>query len=146
MPKNPPEGTQRIVPYLAYADANQAVEFLTRVFGFVERMRLTLPDGGVAHAELAYGDAVVWLANGVQGFGSPRDLPHRHALICCYVDDVEAHYAHAKQAGAEIIEELQDKFYGDRTYAASDSEGNHWHFAQHVRDVPVEEIQAAIQE
>ncbi|MEP7307987.1 MAG: VOC family protein [Acidobacteriota bacterium] len=52
-----------------------------------------------------------------------------------YVDDVDAHYAQARASGAVIVTELEDKPYGDRTYAATDLEGHQWHFAQHTRDV-----------
>lgn len=47
---------------------------------------------------------------------------------------------HAKEAGAKILEEPKDQFYGDRCYGAEDSEGHHWFFAQHVRDVAAEDM------
>ena len=58
----------------------------------------------------------------------------------CYVDDVDAHYAQATGAGATIISELEDKFYGDRIYTATDTEGHHWHFATHTKDVAPEDM------
>ena len=60
-----------------------------------------------------------------------------------YVDDVDAHYARAKRAGATILEEPTDQFYGDRRYRAADPEGHHWCFATHVRDVSAEEMRGA---
>ncbi|MGH9018483.1 MAG: VOC family protein, partial [Acidimicrobiales bacterium] len=54
--------------------------------------------------------------------------------VYVYVDDVDAHYATAKAAGAHIVRPLADQFYGDRTYAAEDPEGHQWSFARHVRD------------
>jgi uncharacterized glyoxalase superfamily protein PhnB len=59
-----------------------------------------------------------------------------------YVDDVDKHFEHARDAGATIIAEPEDQFYGDRRYGAEDLEGHHWYFAQHVRDVPAEDITA----
>jgi uncharacterized glyoxalase superfamily protein PhnB len=56
------------------------------------------------------------------------------------VDDVDAHFAHAREAGATIAAEPADQFYGDRNYRAIDPEGHQWIFSTHVRDVPPEEM------
>lgn len=142
MVKNPPEGTQRVVPYLMYADAAAAIEFIGKAFGFEERMRMPAPDGSIMHAELGYQNNVVMLATVVpeMGYGSPKDLPARHGSVLCYVDDVDTHYARAKAAGATITAELEDKFYGDRMYGATDPEGHQWFFATHVKDVAPEDM------
>ncbi len=142
MVKNPPEGTQRVVPYLMYADAAAAIEFIGKAFGFEERMRMPTPDGAVMHAELGYQSNVVMLATAhpEMGYGSPKDLPARHGSVLCYVDDVDAHHARAKAAGATITAELEDKFYGDRMYGATDPEGHQWFFATHVKDVAPEDM------
>ncbi|MHC4548179.1 MAG: VOC family protein [Planctomycetota bacterium] len=134
---------QRVIPYLLYADAAAALAFLCRAFGFEEREKIPGPDGTLVHAEVGYRQNVVMLATAVGDLGhaSPRDLPDRHALIVCYVDDVDAHCVHAKAAGAEILAEPEDQFYGDRTYRARDPEGHEWYFHTHVRDVPPEELQ-----
>lgn len=137
---------QRIKPALSYADASAAIEFLCRAFGFKESFRLEMPDGSIGHAELTYRDATISLASAWTegGLGSPRSLPHLHACIQVYVDDVDAHYERSKAEGASIYEELGDQFYGERTYRAHDLEGHRWWFHQRLRDVSVEEMQAAI--
>ena len=142
MAKNPPEGTQRVIPYITYADAPAALEFLGKAFGLEERFRMPGPDGKVMHAEGSHCDNVVMLASAVEDMGltSPKDLPARHGLIVVYVDDVDAHYARAKAAGAKILAEPEDQFYGDRTYRVEDPEGHQWAFHKHVRDVPPEEM------
>jgi PhnB protein len=142
MTQNPPRGTQRIIPYLAYRDAPAAIEFLCKAFGFEERYRLPMPDGRLGHAELACGDCVVMLASAYPelGFHSPRDLSGLHAQVLCYVDDVDAHHARAVAAGATIEAEPSDQFYGDRTYRAVDREGQRWSFHTHVRDVAPEDM------
>lgn len=138
---------QAIVPALSYQDAPAAIEFLCRAFGFEELYRLEMPGGSIGHAELAYAGHTVSLATAWPegGLGSPQDLPHLHACIQVYVDDVDAHYERAKAEGVEIIEELADQFYGDRTYRAHDLEGHRWWFHQHLRDVSPEEMTAAIE-
>lgn len=142
MAKNPPEGMQRVIPYILYVDAPAALEFLCKAFGFEERFRLPMPDGKIGHAEIGYQGNVVMLATAFKemGHASPRDLPARHGGIACYVDDVDAHYAQAKAAGAKIIAEPADKFYGDRTYGAEDPEGHQWSFHTHVRDIAPEDL------
>ena len=143
MAQNPPEGTQRVIPYILYADAPAALDFLCQAFSFEERFRMPMPDGKIGHAEITYRDNVVMLAtaSAEMGHASPKDLPAFHSMVMCYVDDVDAHYAHAKEAGAKIVTELEDKFYGDRSYAAADPEGHQWCFATHVKDVDFENME-----
>ena len=142
MVSNPPEGMQRVIPHLVYADAPAALEFLVAAFGFEELLRFPGPEGKIMHAEVGYQGNVVMLASTFpeMGHASPRDLPGHHASIMCYVDDVDAHFARAKAAGATIISEPEDKFYGDRMYGATDLEGHHWFFATHVKDVALEDM------
>ena len=137
MVQNPPPGCQRIVPYLLYADAAAALDFLVRAFGFTERMRMPGPDGLVMHAELDMGGEIVMVASAMDSVGTkgPRELAGFHAFALVYVDDVDAHHARAVAEGATIISPPEDQFYGDRTYRARDCEGLMWTFAQHVRDV-----------
>ena len=138
MPKNPPEGMQRIIPYLTYADAPAAIGFLCQAFGFEERFRYPMPDGRIGHAELGYQDNVLMLASAYEGFGeSPLRLPAIHGQVYCFVDDVEAHCARARAAGAKIVTEPATKDYGsewgiDRSYQAEDPEGHRWWFAQRM--------------
>ena len=141
-----PGKRQRVVPALTYDDAPAMIEFLTRAFGFVERFRLNMPDGDVGHASLLIGDDEVTLASAYPegGLGGPRGLPHLHASVMVYVDDVDAHHARAAAEGATILQEPEDQFYGDRTYRAADPEGGLWWFHQELREVSEEEAQSAI--
>jgi len=66
--------------------------------------------------------------------------PEPAQLVYVYVDDVDKHFAVAKAAGAHILSEPADQFYGDRAYGAEDPEGHQWSFAQHVRDVAPEDM------
>ena|SRR5688572_4896055 len=130
---------QTITPYLLYRDGAAAIDYLTRTFGFEEVMRSQSPDGGVGHAELRIGDGHVYLGEPGAEYRNPSALGGVTVLIHVYVDDVDAHFARAKEAGAEVEGEPEDRPYGDRSYRALDPEGHHWFFAQHLRDVPVEE-------
>lgn len=123
-------GTQRFVPMLGYRDAAAAIPFLCKAFGFEERFRYPMPDGSIGYAELGYGESVVALASADQAFGfvSPKDLPAQHCQIKCIVDDVDAHFGTAREAGATVIAEPQNH-YGERMYRAVDIEGHRWIFS-----------------
>jgi len=147
MIQNPPEGYQRIIPYLLCADAPAAGDFLCKASGFTEQFRFEMGEGQLGHAELAMGDSVVMLATAPPdtGFASPKDLPGQSAFVTCYVDDVDTHREAAIAAGAEV-EEAEDKPSGDRSYRARDPEGHTWYFATHVLDVSPSEMMEAYPE
>lgn len=146
MAQNPPAGFPQLTPYLYYRDAGAAVDWLTKTFGFEERNRVAGPDGSVGHAELSYGEGWVMLGSPGPDYRNPTDLGGVTVGLYLYVDDVDAHFRHAQGAGADIVAEPEDKFYGDRSYTARDPEGHEWHFATHVRDVPEDELAAAAQQ
>ena len=142
MPKNPPENTPRVTPYLYYQDVAAALGFLTDAFGFREKLRMPGPDGKIAHAEMTLGDGLVMMGCPGADYRNPKRLGQTTQSLYVYVDDVDAHCAHAKTAGAKIINEPEDQFYGDRRYGAEDPEGHEWFFATHVRDVAPEDLKA----
>lgn len=138
-----PPRTQRIIPYLSYQKGKSAIDFLAKAFGF--EVRGVMPGLGesVMHAELGLGDAVVYLGT-PDGQKPASTQKQRNAAVLVYVDDVDAHCARARQAGAVIEREPEDMFYGDRVYTARDFEGQVWYFHTHLRDVSPEELQAAL--
>lgn len=144
MPQNPPEGYTRVTPYLYYKDSAAALDFLTSAFGFTEKVRMPDQSGNVTHAEVALGDGVVMFGTPGEEYKNPKELGATTQNIYVYVDDVDAHYEHAKAAGAEIVREPEDQFYGDRSYGAADPEGHEWYFATHVRDVSPEDMEGAL--
>ena len=140
MPANPPENMPRISPYLYYEDVAGALDWLVRVFGLRERVRMPGPGGAIMHAELELADGVVMLGRPGPEYRSPKRLGQVTHSLYVYVDDVDKHFRRAKESGAKILEEPKDQFYGDRRYGAEDLEGHHWFFAQHVRDVAPEDM------
>ena len=140
MPANPPDDMLRITPYLYYEDVAKALEWLARAFGFRERLRMPGPDGAIAHAEMELADGVIMLGRPGPEYRSPKRLGQATQSLYVYVDDVEKHFRVASDAGAKILEQPKDQFYGDRRYGAEDPEGHHWYFAQRVRDVTPEEM------
>ena len=140
MVANPPADTPRITPYLYYEDVAAMLKWLAGAFGLRESFRMDGPDGKVAHAEMRLGDGVVMMGRPGPDYRNPNRLGGLTQSLHVYVDDVDAHFAHARRAGAKVIAEPADQFYGDRRYAAEDPEGHQWFFAQHVRDVSEEEM------
>ncbi len=140
MPANPPENMPRITPYILYEDVGAALDWLTKAFGFSERSRMAAPDGTVNHAEMELSDGVIMMGHPGPDYQNPKRHGHVSLLINVYVDDVDKHFEQAQAAGAKILDEPEDQFYGDRRYAVEDLEGHRWNFATHVRDVPPEEM------
>lgn len=128
-----------IVPYVLYEDVPAALEFLERAFGFTEVLRYTGDDGVVNHAEARLGDGVLMMGHPGPEYRNPRTTGADHVMLVADVDDVDAHFERAKAAGANILAEPKDEFYGDRTYRAEDAEGYRWQFGQRVKDLAPED-------
>jgi PhnB protein len=141
---NPPENMPRISPYLYYEDVAGALAWLSRAFGLSERVRMTGPDGSIAHAEMEFADGVVMMGRPGPDYRNPKHLGGATQSLYLYTDEVDKHFRRAKEAGAKIVQEPTDQFYGDRSYGAEDPEGHVWYFAQHTREVTPEEMQAAM--
>lgn len=135
-----------IMPMLAYADAPAAIDFLVRAFGFTERYRLQMPDGSIGHSELELEGAIVAVSSAWRDAGlyPPAELTGVHAQYAVLLQDVDAHYARAMEAGATIAAPPEDQFYGYRMYRAQDAEGHRWVFQQQLREVSVDEMQAML--
>ena len=146
--KPTPAGWPRLSPGIYYRDAGAMIEWLCRAFGFTVRLRVDGPDGPIKHSELEYADALVMVssekagaeaAHGVVDCVSPLTAKVNTQNLMLYVDDVDAHCATARAAGARIVDEpsLHDygeEYWADRSYGVLDPEGHVWWFAQRVRD------------
>jgi PhnB protein len=129
-----------VTPYLLYEDAEAAIDWLCRAFGFRERLRYADDDGVVNHAELEIGsDGLLMVGHPGPDYRSPDRLGATTGIVHVYVDDVDAHYRRAREAGVRITREPQDEEYGDRRYDCKDLEGHDWSFAQILRHAPPEE-------
>ena len=85
-------------------------------------------------------DGVLMMGHPGPDYRNPKRLGQVTQSVYVYVDDVDKHFERAREAGATILEEPKDQFYGDRRYGAADPEGHHWYFAQHIRDVAPEDL------
>ena len=110
--------TPNIFPFMRFADPDAAVEWLSRAFGFEERVVYRSEEGVIQHAESSLGPGIIMLG--------PGDPASQGVYVA--VEDADAHYERAKAAGAEIVRELEDTDYGSREYTARDLEGHVWSF------------------
>ena len=137
-----PEEYKGATPYLCLNDAAAAIEFYKNVFGAVETIRMPMPDGKVAHAELKIGGAPIMLADEFpdMGFRGPHALGGSPVTLHLYVEDVDTVVEQATTAGAKVLSEVKDQFYGDRAGKIEDPFGHIWYIATHKEDVTPEEM------
>lgn len=131
-----------IVSALVYKDAMAAFEWLQKAFGFEPAMLITDADGKLAHSEMVHGDGWIMVGNEwSENHRSPANLGGMNTqTVHLQLDqDIDAHCARARAAGAEILVEPETQFYGDRTYRARDLEGHIWTFGQTVQTIAPEE-------
>lgn len=134
------------IPSLAYKDNRAAIAWLQNAFGFEPCEVLTDAAGNIAHAEMTYGDGVVMIGTEWKDWTrSPASMGGKNTQrVHVRIDrGIDEHCARARQAGARIVMEPADQFYGHRTYVATDLEGHYWTFSQLVRDVPKQEMEKA---
>lgn len=127
-----------IYPRLAYNDERAALEYLERVFSLLEirEARTDFGDHMLAWVRIGSGVAMIGRANAeVHQISSPQTVGQTTVQMMVYVRDIDSHYAHAVAEGAEITMALQDAFYGERRYEATDLEGHRWHFAERFADI-----------
>jgi len=129
-----PEGYHTVTPYLVVQGAANLIDFLKHAFDAKEIERMARPDGLVTHAEVKIGDSIVMM-----GEASGEKKPTT-SMLYLYVNDTDAVYKRALQAGATSVMEPADQFYGDRNAGVKDPAGNRWWIATHKEDVPPEEM------
>lgn len=137
-----PEGYHTVTPYLVIKDADKAIDFYKRAFGATEVVRMAGPGGKVMHAEIKIGDSYVMLSEEFLEMGnpSPQTLKGSAVSLHVYVEDVDAAFDRAVQAGAKATMPPQDMFWGDRFGKLVDPFGHLWSLATHTEDVAPEEM------
>jgi len=121
-----------ITAYLYYQDVRAALKWLSKAFGFKRSGPTNARGGKIVHAAMEFGGGVVMMGDPGPRYKSSKRTMHRTHCLHVDVEDVDAHHARAKRAGARIIAELADTPF-ERRYGAEDLEGHHWYFAQPVR-------------
>jgi len=131
---------------IVYKDNRAAMAWLERAFGFDASEVLVDSRDNIVHAEMSHGDGVIMISNEFADWTrSPSSIggTNTQRIHVRIEKDIDAHCERARQAGATIIAEPREQFYGERTYAATDLEGHHWNFSQPVRQVSFQEMEQA---
>jgi uncharacterized glyoxalase superfamily protein PhnB len=137
MNETPVATSQTFFPGVRYADAPAAIDWLEKAFGFQRQVVYPGPDGTVAHAQLMFNGGMIMLGSykeDVFPYKTPRQAGGVTQAVYVYVPEIDAHFARAKAAGAEIVVPLKDTDYGSREYSARDLEGHIWHFGTYLPD------------
>ena len=144
--KPAPQGWPRISSSVYYEDPAKAIDWLCEVFGFEVQLKVVGENGRIEHSELVFGGGLVMVGGTVvekPGYPSrraPTEIGGANTQnMMVFVDDVEAHCAHARKHGAKIVVEPKTSDYGeeywtDRSYEVEDLGGHHWWFVQRLRD------------
>ena len=122
--------TPTMYPYLSYRDTAAALRFLEEAFGFTTSVRWDTPDDTVQHAEVTFGAGAVMMGTADHAT-APLDGLSVGQGIYVYVDDVDAHFARARDGGAQVVYPPEDTEWGTRRYRVLDPEGYEWSFGSY---------------
>lgn len=135
-----PDGYHSLTPYMGIDKAGEAIEFYKKAFGATQVMRLDMPDGRVGHAELRIGDSSLMLGTPCDQMALRNPDEHTSIGLHLYVEDVDAQFQRAVDAGATVVSEPKDQFYGDRSASVKDPFGHLWFLATDKEDLTEEQI------
>ena len=142
-----PDGYHTVTPYLIVDNGTKALDFYRDAFGANELFRLPMGDK-IGHAEIMIGDTHLMLADEFPDMGamSPNSRGGCTASFMIYVQDADAAYAKAVNAGAKADRPVTLEFWGDRIGTVIDPFGHKWSLATHVEDVEPAEMEKRMAE
>ena len=130
---------------ICYREPKAALTWLEKAFGFDLVFLVEDAEGNLAHSEMRFGDSVVMIGNEWStDHKSPASIDGKNTQtvhIQLKDGELDAHCERARAAGAEIIAEPSNQFYGDRTYRCKDFEGHIWTVARSIEDVSIAEME-----
>jgi len=141
-----PEGFHSLTPMIVCKGALAAIDFYERAFGAEELSRLVAPDGNLLHASLRVGNSILMLTEECAPMGArdPRGLGGTPVTIHLSVADVDAAFARATAAGANIVMPVAEMFWGARYGVLTDPFGHSWSLATQVKDLTQDEIRTGM--
>ena len=137
-----------LTAYLTVKNAHEAIEFYQKAFGMEVFIKLLDPQGEVAHSELGLGDIYVGVSEQSDSWGNatPEMLGGSPILLSLEVEDTDEFVSKAVAAGAEVVEPVDDQFYGARSGRIRDPYGFSWIIMTTTKVMSQEEMQAAMEE
>ena len=137
-----PQDFHTITPHLVVKGVPEAIAWYTKALGAHELLRNMAPDGAtVMHAELLLGDSRFFVVDEFPGAASPSSLGGSPVTLHLYVEDVDALFARAVTAGAEVLLPVGDQFWGDRYGMLRDPFGHRWSIASQIEDLSPKQLQ-----
>lgn len=138
-----------VIPHLVVDDAAAAIDFYVQAFGAEELGRVPGPDGKLIHAAVRINGFMVMLNDDFPEMCggksmTPKSLGGTPITVHLTVTDVDTKFQRAVDAGATVVAALEDQFWGDRYGVVADPFGHQWSLGQPVREVSMDEIQAAM--
>ncbi|MBE9169547.1 VOC family protein [Pleurocapsales cyanobacterium LEGE 06147] len=132
-----------VFPYLRVNGAEAAIQFYTSVFGAVEKFRLAEPGGRIGHVELDLGNIVLMLSDEFPEYNclAPQEPGATGLVIHLHCDNCDELAARAVAAGAVMVREPSDAFYGERSCTIRDPFGHEWMLGHEIEKVEPEEMQ-----
>jgi PhnB protein len=135
-----PEGFHTVTPTLILDNAADMIEWYKRALGAEEMSRSLGPDGKVMHAQIKVGDSILMVNDPMPGMKGPKAYGGSPAGLWLYVQDSDAAFKRAVDAGGKVEVEHGDQFWGDRGGCISDPAGYNWWIATHAEDLTEAEI------
>ena len=143
-----PDGFHSVTPGLVVRDGTKALEFYKAAFGAEVIGQLPTPDGKLMHAEFRIGNSIVMLGEECPDWGvvGPETLGGSPVSLNIYVEDCDAVFNRAVEAGAAVKMPVADMFWGDRYGKVTDPFGHSWGILTHIKDLTEDEVKAAAAE
>lgn len=139
-----PDGFHSLTPHMVVKGAAKAMEFYAKAFGAEEVMVMKDPSGQfIVHGEMKIGNSIFMMCDEMpscEGMGSPESLNGTSVTIHLYVENADAAFQKALDAGATTVMPLMDAFWGDRYGQVKDPFGHRWSIATHTQDLTPEQI------
>ncbi len=136
-------GAHALSTYITIKGCSEAIEFYKKAFDAKEKGRLLMPDGSIGHAEIDIEGSLLMMAeeNIEWDNRSPKTLGGNPMSFSLYVKDADKAFQRAIDAGATIVMQVTDMFYGDRVGQVMDPFGYKWMIGTHIEDMSYEEMQ-----
>src|SRR5262245_41098821 len=143
-----PQGYGKVTPSIVVKHGAEAIDFYKKAFGAEEISRMEMAGGKIMHAEINIGGSRIMLGeeNPQTHCLAPASLPGSPSSLYVYVEDVDAAFDRALQAGAKSEMPVADMFWGDRAGALLDPSGHRWMLATHKQDLSPEQIKRGAEE
>lgn len=138
-----PAGYHSVTPYMTIRNCAEAIEFYKKAFSAVEKMRMEGADHKIMHAEIKIGDSVLMMTDESveMDHKGPEKLGGTPVSVLLYVENVDEVFNRAVKAGATVIREIKNEFYGDRMGTLKDPFGHIWSIGTHIEDVSPQEME-----